>query len=202
MASTGLQCTYGEIDTKLSMEIGLLAIDIQKGFHNSVWGPRNNPQAEVQMEEILGFWRLRKWPVFIVQHLSRQQGSPLRSGQLGSELLSFAEPREKEILIQKSVNSAFIGTDLEQHLKAQSIKEILLMGFTSDHCVSTTARMGANLGYKINIAADATTTFDRITYDKKTIPAQLVHEVSLASLHGEFASVFSQENLLNYLKIL
>lgn len=98
------------------------------------------------------------------------------------------EPQVDEYCIQKSVNNAFIATNLELHLKSKGIRSLMLAGLTSDHCVSTTARMAANLGFKVFILADCTATFDR-KGPEASYPAELVHAVSLASLSGEFATI-------------
>lgn len=52
-------------------------------------------------------------------------------------------------MITKSVNSAFIGTDLEEMIRRHFGKQggkVYLAGLTTDHCVSTTTRMAGNLG--------------------------------------------------------
>ena len=64
------------------------------------------------------------------------------------DFLDFARPQEErgEVVIHKGVNSAFIGTDLERVIKGRDIRTLLVAGLTTDHCVSTTTRMAANLG--------------------------------------------------------
>ena len=111
-------------------------------------------------------------------------------GQSGADFLSFGEPRAGERVFTKDVNSAFIGTGLETELRARMLTDLVFAGFTTDHCVSTSVRMARNLGFSPTVLADATVAFDRV--DPLTgcaIPAKLVHQVSLASLHQEFAAV-------------
>ena len=174
----------------------LIIIDVQNGFDHPSWGPRNNPGAEAAIARLLGAWREAKRPIFHVQHLSRNPASPLAPGQKGAEIKDVVAPREGEQVITKQVNSAFIGTDLEDRLRRAGIKELVMAGFCSDHCVSTTARMGANLGYRVIIPADTAVAFDRMGYDGKVYPAEQIHRTSLASLHGEFATVVLSETLL------
>lgn len=107
------------------------------------------------------------------------------------------QPSCGERIFQKSVNSAFIGTGLESYLNDMGIRDLFLAGFTSDHCVSTTARMAGNLGFRVNIISDATVAFDR-SDSVDTYSAELVHAVSLASLQGEFADIISSLSVLGY----
>ena len=98
-----------------------------------------------------------------VQHLSTEAGSPLRPSQPGAEFMDEAAPIEGERIIQKSVNSAFIGTNLEDNLRSLGLKRVYFCGFTVDHCVSTSVRMAKNLGFLPAVIADATVAFEAIT---------------------------------------
>lgn len=109
-------------------------------------------------------------------------------------------PLNRTPVIQKNVNSAFIGTDLEARLRQNGLKTLVFAGLTTDHCVSTTARMAGNLGFDAYVVSDATATFDRVGHDGKHYGAEEVHAISLASLHEEFATVVDTEGLLKRLK--
>jgi nicotinamidase-related amidase len=176
----------------------LLLIDIQKGFENIEYygGERNNPQAEHNAEVILEFWRKNKWPLFHVRHDSLNPRSPLAGGQRGNEHRDEVRPLPGETVIAKNVNSAFIGTDLKERIDALGIRNIVIVGLTTQHCVSTTARMAGNFGYDTIIVADATAAFRSKGLDGETFPAQLVHDISLATLNREFAEVLSTEEIL------
>jgi nicotinamidase-related amidase len=173
----------------MDQNTALIIIDVQKGFDDPQWGRRNNPGAEAAIARLLEAWREAKRPIFHVQHLSRNPASPLRPGQSGVEIKDIVAPLAGETVITKRVNSAFIGTDLEDRLRRAGIENLVLAGLCTDHCVSTTARMAANLGYSVVLPADASATFDRTGYDGKVYPAEEIHRTALASLHGEFATV-------------
>jgi len=174
----------------------LVLIDIQAGFDDPVWGARNNPGAEDVSGRLLEGWRRRRWPVIHVQHDSTEPGSSLAPGSPGHAHKSQVRPRADEPVVHKTVNSAFIGTDLEQRLRELGVPGVVLCGLTTDHCVSTTARMSANLGFETWLVADACATFARRGPDGSIFPAQLVHDVAIASLHDEFATVLTSEELL------
>jgi nicotinamidase-related amidase len=175
---------------------GLLLIDVQQGFDDPRWGERNNPEAERNLARLLAAWRQAGAPVIHVQHLSGLPDSPLRPGQPGAELKAEVRPLPTEPVFQKQVNSAFIGTALETYLRQGGVRRLVMGGLTTDHCVSTTARMAANLGFGVIVVADGTATFGRDGHDGRRYSAEEVHRLALASLHGEFATVLDAAAVL------
>jgi nicotinamidase-related amidase len=177
----------------------LIIIDVQRGFDEPIWGHRNNDDAEGNIAKLLRAWRTTGRPVIHVKHMSLFPHSPLRAGQPGNAIKDEVAPVGDEPVIKKAVNSAFIGTDLEDRLKKAGIHTVVMTGLTTDHCVSTTARMAGNLGFDCYVVADATATFDRGGYDGKHFSAEEIHETSLASLGGEFATIIESDDLLGLL---
>jgi len=175
----------------------LILIDIQQGFSDPYWGVRNNPAFEVNVEKILANWRKSGQPVYHVQHLSKEPQSPLREGKPGTAFMSYAAPLPQEPVVPKHVNSAFIGTDLEAQLRKEKINSLVIIGLSTDHCVSTTTRMAGNLGFTVWLVSDAVATFNRVGIDGVNIPADIVHTVSRASLHNEFATVLPTQEILS-----
>ncbi len=169
----------------------LLLIDIQQGFDDvEYWGgERNNLDAENNARILLDIWRENHLPIFHIQHCSTNPNSLLNDKNKGNELKEIVQPISGEPVIKKNVNSAFIGTDLKQQLDELKIDSLVLVGFTTDHCVSTTARMAGNYGYETFIVSDATVSFNKKGIDGQSFSATLIHETSLASLNGEFANV-------------
>lgn len=179
----------------------LILIDIQQGFDRAdYWGHRNNPGAEAHAAQLLAAWRDSGRPLFHVQHRSRNPRSPLAPGQPGCEHKAEVRPRAGEPVIGKDVNSAFIGTDLESQLRARGIDTLVIAGLTTSHCVSTTARMAGNLGFRTLVAADACAAFAQTGYDGREFGAEIVHQAALASLHGEFAEVTDTTGILGRLE--
>jgi nicotinamidase-related amidase len=180
----------------LSSSAALLLIDVQQGLDHPRWGERNNPDAERRIADLLAAWRAAGRPVIHVQHLSLEPQSPLREDVPGHAFKAEALPVAGEPVFRKHVNSAFIGTHLEAHLRAHAIEALVVVGLTTDHCVSTTARMAGNLGFTVTVVDDATATFERRGSDGTHYSADLMHHVALASLHGEFATVRSTRDIL------
>lgn len=177
-------------------DAALLLIDVQQGFDEPYWGARNNPRMEENVAALLAAWREAGRPVIHVRHMSTTPGSPLRPEHPGNAIKPEALPAPGEPLLDKTVNSAFIGTDLEARLRGAGIGSLVVAGLTTNHCVSTTVRMAGNLGFDTWVVADATATFDRRGPDGVLYPAEQVHAVSLASLHEEFATVADTAEVL------
>lgn len=182
------------------LNTALVIIDVQQGFEDAVWGKRNNPQAEINMAELLQAWRDSDRPVIHVQHLSVSPQSPLRSGQRGCEFKAEVKPLNHEPIFQKNVNSAFIGTSLESYLKERDISSLVIVGLTTDHCVSTSTRMAANLGFQVFLVSDGTATFERTSHDGRHYSAEEIHEINLASLNKEFATIVSTKEVIAQLE--
>lgn len=174
----------------------LLVIDLQRGFEDPYWGARNNPEAELRALELVNHWRSTNEQVVIVRHDSANFTSPLFPGSPGNSLKPQFEPRPGDWLIPKRVHSAFIGTDLEARLTAASISDLTLAGLTTDQCVSSTARMANNLGFRTTVAEDACACFDQTTADGSMVPADTMHRAHLATLHQEFATVARVDDLI------
>lgn len=167
----------------------LLLIDVQQGFDEPKWGRRNNPQMEERIAELLTVWRASNRPVIHARHMSVDPTSPLRPGQSGNDFKTEVRPIPGEPVVEKCVNSCFIGTSLEAHLRRGRHETLVIAGLTTNHCVSTTTRMAGNLGFDAWVVSDATAAFDRVGPDGVEYPAELIQAIALSDLHGEFATV-------------
>lgn len=182
----------------------LLLVDIQKGLDDPKFGARNNPDAELKAGALLAHWRAANAPVIHVQHMSVEPDSPLRPGLPGNALKPEVTPGAGEVVIRKEVNSAFIGTDLLNRLRDMGATDLVICGLTTPHCVSTTARMAANLGFNVELAEDACAAFaasaDMSWKPGATAPSpEVIHDLAVAHISGEFVTVVSTETLLGRL---
>ena len=174
----------------------LIVIDMQKAFFDPALGNRNNPQAEENIEKLIVHWRERERPVIFVQHISQNQNSFFYYEKEGSEFMDFIKPLEDDIVITKSVNSAFIGTELHSILTEMESKHVVIVGLTTNHCVETTTRMAGNYGFNPILVSDATATFDRNGLNGEAFPAELIHAMTMANLNEEFAMIADTETVI------
>ncbi|MCW9134111.1 cysteine hydrolase [Bacillus paramycoides] len=180
----------------------LIIIDVQKAFEEEKWGTRNNPDAEENIQILLNMWREKEYPIIHIQHLSDNDQSIFHPSKKSSDFKDIVVPIKDEKIFKKKVNSAFIGTGLEEHLKANKIKKVVIVGLTTPHCVSTTTRMSGNLGFETYLVTDATAAFAIKGADDTYYSAEQIHNVSLATLDDEFATVLTTEELIKKLQLV
>jgi len=174
----------------------LLVIDVQIGIDDLFSAGRNNPSAEDNTASIIKQWRQSGREVIHVKHNSTEPDSPLRPELPGNQFKPQCAPLQSEVIFEKSVNSAFIGTGLEDYLRKNAINDLVIVGLTTDHCVSTSTRMAANLGFNVVLVGDATATFGRIDKEGREFSAEVIHNVNLCSLDGEFCRVVNTADLI------
>ena len=176
----------------------LILLDFQKGFDDEAFwgGNRNNKDAEEKSIKILKKWRNLELPIFHVIHSSQDPNSKLHKSHPGFEIKDGLKPVGDEPLIIKNVNSAFIGTDLKDRLDNQGINSLVIIGLTTNHCISTTTRMAGNLGFDTILISDATATFDRVGVNGQRFDSETIHQTTLANLNEEFSRVINSKTLL------
>jgi nicotinamidase-related amidase len=175
----------------------LIIVDVQKAIDDPRWGgDRNNPDAEANIATLLAQWRALGWPIVHIRHASTDPSSTYRDSPFKDEVM----PLPGERVIEKSTNSAFIGTPLECELRDAGIDRVVITGVITNNSVEATARMSGNLGFRTIVVSDATATFGRRDYEGVWRSAAEVHAMSLANLDGEYAEIADTVTLLSTIR--
>ncbi|MGP4066351.1 cysteine hydrolase family protein [Oceanobacillus sp. M65] len=175
----------------------LIIVDVQKAFDDKKWGDRNNPNAEENISKILKLWREKDWKVIYIQHMSDDPTSVFHPNNEGYAIKEIVEPESNDLIITKKVNSSFIGTNLEMFLKTNKFTTVVITGLTTPHCISTTTRMSGNLGFNTYLISDATASFGMQDQNNNYYDAKSIHDISLATLHDEFATILTTKQLIS-----
>ena len=180
------------------MKTALLVIDVQMALaHEDASGTeRSCPQAESNIAALLDAFRASGDTVIHIHHHGTDPDDPFHPEAPGSEVQLIAAPAPGESVIIKTGSSGFVGTPLQSALQEAGIERVILCGATANHCVESTTRSAADLGYQPIYAADAVWTYGIEGPDGVSHSADQIHSVSMATLEGEIASVKRTKDIL------
>ena len=174
---------------RLPQDAALVLVDLQLAIDDPRWGPRNNPDAEARVAELLAAWRAAAMPIVHVRHDSAEPKSPYRPGSPGHPFKPEAAPLAGEPVVGKRTGSAFVGGALETELDAIGATHLLFAGVLTNNSVEATARHAGDLGYRAFVVEDACWAVDKVDGSGRVWPAEDVHRLSLANLAGEYAQI-------------
>lgn len=177
----------GNTPAKLS-ESALIMIDCQNTYREGIMKLEGVEEALAEAKKLLEKARAEGIPVFHIRHDSGP-GSPYDVNDHIGAIADIVAPKEGEPIITKNFPNSFVQTDLDEQLKAEGVKNIILAGFMTHMCVNSTAHGGFNLGYAPTVVASATATRPLEAANGKVLSAQEVHDGALASTRDLYAAV-------------
>ncbi len=167
------------------MKSALLVIDIQNLL------VEEKPYA---IEERLALWqdsitKARQAGLEIIY--VRQNDEELVKGTTDWEIHSIVAPLASEKIFDKTFNSVFKETNLHEYLQEKGIEQLIIMGMATNFCIDTTIKIAYELGYKVAVIQDGTTT----SYSGKLDAKDLIdHYQNIWSWN--FAQVDRLENII------
>ncbi|EJT48557.1 hypothetical protein A1Q1_02465 [Trichosporon asahii var. asahii CBS 2479] len=133
----------------------LVIIDAQNEYAQGALKIKNVEASRKNIEDLLEKYRKDGGQVIHVVH-QVPEGTPVFTP--GTELAEeFAElkPTGNEAVVKKIHPGSFAETNLDSLLQKGGIKRLVLVGYMSHVCVSTTARQAAQRGYDVLVVEDA-----------------------------------------------
>lgn len=180
------------------MKTALLVIDVQMAFvHDDAAGAsRSCPAASENIAHLLAYSRSHGEKIVHIHHHGLDPGDPFHADAPGAEVQPFATPLDGEDIVIKHVASAFTATSLEMELHTAGVERLIICGATANHCAESTARAAGNLGFDTLYVSDAVWAYGVTGPDGEKHSAEQIHSVTLANLHGEFATVQTTAQIL------
>lgn len=166
----------------------LVLIDMQNEYCAGPVAAADAESAIDAAKELLSAARSCGAPVFHVVHKGRPGMLFDRDAKRG-QIITAVAPLPDEAVIEKPFPNAFAGTDLHDRLSAIGRKNIVLAGFATHMCISSTARAAVDHGYRATVAADACAARDLPDGNGGVVPASTVHHVALVELSDRFAAI-------------
>lgn len=178
---------------KLSNSV-LVIVDAQREYVDGALPLVGVDTAIAEIGKLLA--RARKTGTPVVHVVHRGKSALFNPGSRGFEIVAALQPLPNETVVEKTRVSAFAGTGLEEAIQRTGRKNLILVGFMTHNCVSSTARAARDLGYAPTVVAAATATRDLPDGRGGVIAASVLQASSLAALaDGTATVVFAQQDI-------
>ncbi|RKN53756.1 isochorismatase family protein [Micromonospora costi] len=178
-------------------------IDVQESFRQRpIWAYGSNPDIVRQVDRLVAAARERGDLVVWVLHAEPGTGGVFDPALGHVRLIEGLAPVDGEPTLVKTAHNAFTTTNLQQVLTLAGILDVTVCGIRTEQCVETTARVGADLGYRMTFVTDATMTFPiphrdlpedatlaEILADPRTLSNEEIVGRTEYALAGRFATV-------------
>jgi nicotinamidase-related amidase len=187
-AKTLLELSGADLSPPPLAAATLVIIDAQNEYLDGKLALPGAGPALAALVRLLGRAREAGARVVHVQHKGRP-GGLFDLAARGGGIIEAVQPIGDEAVLHKPLPNAFAQTELDATLKKLGRSQIVLAGFMTHMCVSSTARASLDLGYKATVAADAAATRDLPDPLGGTIAADALHRAALAALADRFAIV-------------
>jgi nicotinamidase-related amidase len=169
----------------------LVIIDAQREYVEGALPLSGVKTAIDQTARLLTRARAQKTPVIHVVHRGGK-GLFDPEGRF-FEIVPPLKPQEGEAIIEKRQISSFTGTRLEEALRRTGRKKLIVAGFMTHNCVSSTVRAAFELGFEVTVVADTTATRDLPDGKGGVLKAEVLQTASLAALADRNAVVAQRE---------
>ncbi|MCC7272389.1 MAG: cysteine hydrolase [Alphaproteobacteria bacterium] len=173
----------------------VVVIDAQQEYVDGRLPLPGAAPALAAIARLLARARAAGTPVIHVAHVGKAGGLFDPDGP-GGQIATPARPEPGETVVTKGLPNAFAGTGLQSALRATGRSTLVLAGFMTHMCVSSTARAALDLGWRTTVVADATAT--RALPDPTggaDIDAEALQRAALAALSDRFATVVTVDGL-------
>jgi nicotinamidase-related amidase len=185
------------------MTTALLVIDVQESFRErDTWAAVSNPDIVDDVDALVRAARARGDLVVWVLHSEPGTGTVFDPRRGHVRLMDRLAPREGEPVLTKTSRNAFTTTNLQQLLTERGVDRVVVSGIQTEQCCETTARLAADLGYRVDFVTDATATFpiphrdapadrgvDALLADPRTLGVDDVVARTEYALAGRFATI-------------
>jgi len=145
----------------------LIVVDMQVGLLNGE--PKHDLRGVIErINQLAAMVRERSGMVIFVQHCGGK-GDDFEPETPGWALLPELHREPTDIVVRKTLNDPFSGTDLSARLQAIAPDRILITGWATDFCVDATVRSAVSNHYDVVVVTDAHTLNDRPHLDAASV---------------------------------
>ena len=177
-------------------ESALILVDCQLEYVTGALPLHRVSEALAEAGRVLALARDEGLPVFHVVHHAKPGDGLFDPEGPYAAIAPEVAPVDGEPIIVKNRPNAFAGTELGDLVVKSRRRELIMVGFMTHLCVSTTARAGSERDYRCTVVADAVSTRDLPDGGGGLLKAEDLHRAELIGLADRFANVVSTADAL------
>ncbi|OLF54704.1 cysteine hydrolase family protein [Pseudomonas chlororaphis] len=177
------------MSSSLAQRPALLIIDMQVGLFHGPEQPFEAQRVLDNINQLIQRARQAGAPVIAVRHTG-PQGSPIAAGSAPWQLVPELRLDRDDRRLDKTRPNCFAGTELAEHLRAQGIDGLVIVGMKTQYCIDATCRAAMDLGFAAVLAEDAHTCMDT-----PLLPARAIIDHHNATLNGAFAQCLKSADI-------
>ena len=191
---TLLELSGADLNPPPLAKSAVVIIDAQNEYLDGKLALPGTMPAIEAIRTLLANARAAGAPVIHVAHKGKAGGLFDRDGR-GGAIIAAIEPVAGEVVVEKPLPNAFAQTTLDAELKKTGRTSLVIAGFMTHMCVSSTARAALDLGYKTTVASDASATRALPDPLGGVISADALHRAALAELGDRFAIITTVDHI-------
>lgn len=167
----------------------IVIVDAQNEYRTGLLALDGVEEALVQIANLLRSARAVNTPIIHIRHAG-SAGGAFDLSQARGQIADVVEPLTGERVIDKTLPNAFAKTDLHAHLSELGRRQLIVVGFMTHMCVSSTVRAGLDLGYVSTVIASATATraLPGAT-SEEPVSSTVLQRATLAAMSDRFATI-------------
>jgi nicotinamidase-related amidase len=180
----------------------LIVVDVQNDYDGGNLAIEYPPfeQTVLQVARAMDEATERGIKVVVIKMITSPTALVFRPGTHGADLHPEIAKRPHDHYIEKTLPSAFTGTDLEPWLRNNDIKTVTVVGYMSHNCDLSTAVHAMHSGFEVEFLCDAT---GAVSYANRAgnASAEEIHRVIKVVLQARFAAVVSTDEWIEHLTV-
>jgi len=175
---------------RLSDDCALVLIDCQVTYTRGPMRLHNVDAALTECRRLLQAARRAGATVVHVVHDAGAGSLYDVNGETGA-IVDAVKPAQGEKIVVKNVPSSFHNTELQSYLASRGVRNLVLCGFMTHCCISSTARAAFNSQKfeNVTVVASATATRSLPTAADEPVPAEEMQRATLAGIAELHANV-------------
>ncbi len=179
----------------------LIVVDVQNDYDGGNLAIAHPPVSEslANITRAMDAAQDHDVKLVVVRQLAPANSPFFANGTHGGELHVSVVEHARDHMIEKTLPSAFTGTDLELYLRRTGIDTVTIAGYMTHNCDLSTIIHAVHMGFEVEFLSDAT---GALAYANSAgaASAEEIHRVMCVVFQSRFAAVLKTDDWVAHLQ--